>query len=212
MQTFLSTFAFIIVLVALSIQMVWMSVARKARDTYLRDLVVFRKPSKSLSRYYEWRMDSVRNAVIDGVAFVSVLLIVIVIMVYGSIPMSEFIGFLPIIMFVIAVSILATVQSVVRVDRSKKTEMGITQRIEAAVDKIGVAREIVLDLIQSDGKENGRIWYVLYRIAQRQDGIGWSMRDVLLDKGLKDTADSLEPGAPSRRYGSRNPDTGPGIS
>ncbi|MFW9918260.1 MAG: hypothetical protein ACFFED_01560 [Candidatus Thorarchaeota archaeon] len=212
MQTFVSTFSFVIVLIALVIQMIWISLARKARDTYLGDLASFRKPSSTLSRYYKWRMDCVRNTVIDGIVFSSVLLVTIVTMVSVSISMDNLLAFLPVILFVIGISILTMIQSAYRVSESTKKERQLLDHLEPAQDKIGVAKGIALDLISSDKKEDGRIWYILYRIAQRQDSIGWSVRDVLLNKGLKNDASSLEPGAPSRGYGSRDPDTGPGIS
>jgi len=212
MQTFVSTYSFVIVLVALTIQMVWLSLARKARDIYLKDLVAFRKPSTGLSRYYSWRMASVRNAVIDGILFAIVLLVTILIMIVASIDLSELLVFLPVIIFVVGISFLTAIQSAYRVNQSIKTERSLLGHLEPAQDKIGVAWDIALGLVNSGNKENGRVWYVLYRIAQRQDPVGWSVRDVLLDKDLRGRADSLEPGAPSRRYGSRNPDTGPGIS
>jgi len=157
-------------------------------------------------------MESIRNSIIDGIVFVSVLLVTVLLMVYVSIPTSEFMLFLPIILFVVGISVLSAVHSSYRVNESNKEERDLVSQLEPATDKISFARDIALSLIRSGKKDSGKTWYVLYRIAQRQDTVGWSVRDVLLDKGLRDEVDSLEPGAPSRRYGSRDPDTGPGIS
>ena len=157
-------------------------------------------------------MTSVRNSIIDGIAFVAVILTTVLLMIFASVSPDELMLFLPIVIFIVGISVLSAGQSIYRVSESNREERDLISQIEPAIDKIGLVRDVVLSLIRSGDKKSGRIWHVLYRIAQKQDKVGWSVRDVLLDKGLKEEADSLEPGAPSRRYGSRNPDTGPGIS
>ncbi len=212
MQVVASTFSFIVVMVALLIQMIWLFITRRAQNRYLSDLVVFRKSTGQLARYYQWRVDKVQNSVLDGIAFESGLIVALVIVVVTSLNPSQVPLMIPLVGFVVVISSLSVVQNINRVNNAKKREQKILAHLEETDDKIATARSIVLDLIRSDLKEDGRVWFALYRIAQRQDKIGWSVRDVLLDKRLQDRADSLEPGAPSRDYGSRDPDTGPGIN
>jgi hypothetical protein len=199
-------------MVAFLIQMTWLFITRRAQSKYLADLVVFRKPTGRLARYYQWRVDKVQNSVIDGLVFEAVLIVTVIAMVVYSLNPAQFGLMVPIVVFVIIISSLSVVQNIYRVNNAKKRELRLLAHLKETNDKIATARSVVLSLIQSDQKEDGRVWFALYKIAQRQDTIGWSVRDVLLDKGLQDRADSLEPGAPSRDYGSRNPDTGPGIN
>ena len=68
------------------------------------------------------------------------------------------------------------------------SENRIISAIRTANDKISVARMMVDDLYMEGAMGDGRKWFALFKIAQRQDQIGWVIRDVLIEKGKEEEA------------------------
>jgi hypothetical protein len=44
---------------------------------------------------------------------------------------------------------------------------------------------MVDELYQAGAYADGRIWFALFKITLREDPIGWSVRDVLMDRSKK---------------------------
>lgn len=194
---------------ALFIQIAWMSIARRARDMYLRDLAGMRKPASRLSRYYGWRVSSVANSILDGVIFLSVLVIALTLMI----DLSQFVSFLPLIVFVIILSGAVTVQSAYRVRQSITRETFLTTKMEESSDRISTARSEVIPLLSAGPLADGRMWFTLYRVAQRQDPIGWALRDVLQDEEFKEKYRNVDfTAVPSSETEDPTSEEGPGIN
>jgi hypothetical protein len=68
---------------------------------------------------------------------------------------------------------------------------------------------MVEELYQAGAYADGHIWFALFKIAQQQDVVGWSVRDVLMEKS-KAIADRID--SHMTEIG-RKPDSekGPGI-
>ena len=171
-----------ILLNALFIQIAWMSIARRARDRYLRDLAGMRNPTSRLSRYYRWRVSSVANSIIDGIIFLSILTTALMLMV----DISQIMSFIALILFVVLLSGITTVQSVYKIRQSNAREVLLITKMEQSSDKVSTARETVIPLLSAGPLADGRMWFTLYRVAQRQDPIGWALRDVLQDEEFKE--------------------------
>lgn len=178
---------------------------------YLKDLVSFRAPSSRLSRYFRWRVDSVRNSTLDAIIFEMALVITVLIMIAVAITPDEYTIMLPIFAFVVILSSASTLQSINRVRGAQMIEKTVVTRMRSQQDKIGAARSIVIPLLMNRSKADAQNWFVLYRIAQHQDPVGWSIRDALLDKTLVSRVDNLEPGASVRETKANDIGSGPGI-
>ncbi|MFW9954679.1 MAG: hypothetical protein ACFFD3_09015 [Candidatus Thorarchaeota archaeon] len=185
MQAFISDTIIMIVLTALFVQMVWMTIARRARDRYLRDMANFRKPESPFSRYYGWRVDSLRNSILDGVAVEVILIVSLLLLLFLSLEPFEIPSVFPVVIFVIVLSSMSTAQTAYRVKGLKFRETLISKELELSVDKVAAARNMAINLLSAGKAADGRVWFALYRVGQRQDPIGWSVRDVLLDEELK---------------------------
>ncbi len=170
-----------ILLNALFIQIVWMSISRRARDRYLRDLAGMRTPTARLSRYYKWKLSSVVNAILDGIIFMAVLAGALVLMI----DLTQIGTFLVLILFVVLLTGLTTAQSAYKVHQSIAREVLLISKLEQSNDKITTARETIIPLLSAGPLADGRMWFTLYRVAQIQDPNGWAMRDVLLDEEFK---------------------------
>ena len=212
MQTDISTLPFFIIIAAMFVQMIWMTLARRAREAYLKDLVRFRTPSSRLSRYFRWRVNSVLNSTLDAVIFELALVITVLIMIWVAITPDEYPIMLPIFLFVLVLSSASTLQTINRVRGAQKIERTVVARMQSQQDKISAARSVVIPLLMNRSKADAQNWFVLYRIAQHQDPVGWSIRDALLDKTLASRVSSLEPGASGRETKSRDGESGPDIS
>ncbi len=81
MQTLATMLTYSIILFGLALQFLWLALARKGRDAYVRDLTHFRKPSNPLARYYSWRVIDFRNALVESLLFEAVLLSVILVLI-----------------------------------------------------------------------------------------------------------------------------------
>ncbi len=210
MQTLMVTISVMVFVTAMFIQMLWTYIGRKGRDSYLRDIGDFRKPDSSLSRYYNWRVDSVRNAIVDGAIFDILLLLILIVLLLMTLEIYQIPDALVYVAFVMVLSSASTIQAANRIKGLKQREMNIIKQVEEATDKITAAREIAIFLISAGPTSDGRMWFAFYRIGQRQDPIGWAVRDVLLDPELKNYQDGgIAP--PPKDLGSTDTD-GPGIS
>lgn len=203
-----SALPLVIIVHALFLQGVWLYLGRRARDKYLGDIMHFRRPSSSMSRYYEWRVAGFVNALIEGVAFLVILLISLVLV---SVAIADFATFMDAslyVLFVMFLTFLSSMQMAWRVREINQRENNILSSLGASIDKIGVARDIVENLMIQGEMGDGRVWFALYRLAQRPNQVGWAIRDVLIEKG-KEMREiyKYEP----REGDSATRDKGPGI-
>ncbi|MHA1905670.1 MAG: hypothetical protein ACW98Y_00075 [Candidatus Thorarchaeota archaeon] len=210
MQNLLVTMSVFIFVTAMFVQTVWMFLGKRGRDRYLRDIGNFRKPSSSWSRYYHWRVDSLRNSILDGVIFDILLLLILIVLLLMTLELYEIPDALIYVVFVMVLSAASTIQAASRIKGLKQRESTIIKQVEEANDKIAAAREIAFFLISAGPTSDGRMWFALYRVGQIQDPVGWAVRDVLLDPELKEYQEGgLTP--PPKDLGSSDTD-GPGIS
>ncbi len=209
MQSVFGMTSFLIIMTALFIQMVWLWITRKGRKEYITDLTSFRSPSGRFSRYYQWTITKLSRALADAVVFEIVLVIAITVLLYFTEGIVTFWNYLPIIVFVVILSSLSSLQVAYRVRKLLAKEEQILERMESAEHKIDKAKEIV-DGLKGEGPEgDGREWFALYKISQRTDPIGYSVRDVLMEMQKK----AAEPsGAVYQPAQDTTPgDVGPGI-
>jgi hypothetical protein len=207
MQILFTLISFTILLYGLLLQAVWLFLGRKARDRYLNDIMSFKAPSSSLSRYYHWRVDSFLHALIEGGVFLSILIgsiIALTTILFGfdSLIASAFIVF-----FIVFLSFISAMQHAWRVREVVDSETRIIASVGYSKDKIGIARSMVEDLYMQGSMGDGRMWFALFRLAQRPDTIGWAIRDVLMEKG-KEEATRFQR---SKMDSSSVSDKGPGI-
>jgi hypothetical protein len=169
----------------------------------------FRKPSSTFARYYAWRTRRLLNTVIEGVVFEIVLIGSIVIILYPRGGVQLILDLLAITLFVVVLSALSSIQMITRVREVLKKEVIILKKIEEADDRIGLISQMVEELYQAGAYADGHMWFALFKIAQKQDVIGWSVRDVLMEKS-KAIADRID--SHMSEIG-RKPDSekGPGI-
>ncbi|TFF86530.1 ABC transporter ATP-binding protein [Candidatus Thorarchaeota archaeon] len=182
MQLLLDGFAWLIIFAALGFQFVWMFIIRKARDDYVRDITHFREPSGSLSRYYGWRVESVGRAASESlvVNLLAIMAVVIYAIVVGSIDVI--VQLFPLIILIGVVAIVGAILVARRVKNLIEARKAVEQRLEEAEYLVEGARNIIDDLLTSDSDSKGRVWFALFQIAQRQDKMGWSVRDTILEK------------------------------
>ena len=88
----------------------------------------------------------------------------------------------PIIAFVVILSFLSSIQAALRVKEVLERERNITAILSKSDDKVGDAKVMIEDLMQQGPHADGRIWFALFKLALRQDSVGWSVRDVLFEK------------------------------
>jgi hypothetical protein len=91
-----------------------------------------------------------------------------------------------IVVFVVFLTFLSALQHAWRVKEIVDGEGRINTAIQTSTDKIGVARMMVDDLYLQGDMGDGRTWFALFKLAQRQDQVGWVIRDVLLEKGKEE--------------------------
>ena len=208
MQTLLNMASFTIILHGLLLQTMWLFVGRRARDKYLGDIMSFRSPSSSLSRYYHWRVSSFQNALIEGSVFMIILIgsiILLTTILYGFELMmsSSFIVF-----FIVFLSFISVMQHAWRVREVVDSQARIVASVGYSKDKIGVTREMVENLYLQGPMGDGRTWFALFRLAQRPDVIGWTIRDVLIETGKKEDTSFRRSNADSSSLSG----SGPGIN
>ena len=171
------------ILAALVIQFAMILVNRKARDSYVADIVHFRRPKNPFSKYYEWRVTSLRNAIVDAVVNLALLISVILGVAYFSDLLSELIDVIVIVAFVVGLASLSSIQMVWRVKKVIEQEIVLMHNISSSDDMIGKTKIIVDDVYEANTKDSGHLWFALFRIAQFENSLGYSVRDVLLEKG-----------------------------
>ena len=173
----------VIIVQALFLQGVWLYLGRRARDKYLADIMHFRSPSSSMSRYYDWRVARFVNALIEGVAFLVFLLISLVLVSVAIADFATFVEASLYVLFVMFLTFMSSMQMAWRVREINQRENNILSSLGASIDKIGIARDIVENLMIQGEMGDGRVWFALYRVAQRPNQVGWAIRDVLIEKG-----------------------------
>ena len=168
----------------------------------------FRAPTSYMSRYYDWRVTKFVNALMEGIVYLAILLCSLILISVALADITAFLDALFYVAFVMFLSFLSCMQMAWRVREINERENRLLSSISASVDKVGVVRSMVEDLIIQGAMGDGRVWFALYRLAQRQNQVGWAIRDVLLEKG-KELRKMQQ--YPERTRDSGAPDKGPGI-
>ncbi len=206
MQLILDSFVLLIIITALGFQFLWMFVVRKARDNYVRDITHFREPNGPLSKYYNWRVGSVRRAASESliVNMMAIAAVVIYALIFESIYMI--VELLPFIILVAVVAIVGAVLVARRVHNLIEARRRVEGRLDNSEYLVEGARNIIDDLLISESASKGRTWFALFQIAQRQDKMGWSVRDVILEK-----EDEIKKRSANQNTKLGSADEGPGI-
>ena len=178
-----STLPLVIIVHALFLQGIWLYLGRRARDRYLGDIMHFRSPSSSMSRYYNWRVTGFANALIEGVIFLAILLISLVLLSVAIADLETFMAANLYVLFVMFLTFMSSMQMAWRVREINQRDSNILTSLGASIDKIGVARDMVENLMIQGSMGDGRVWFALYRLAKRPNQVGWAIRDVLIEKG-----------------------------
>jgi len=210
MQGLFSTVSLVFILQALLLQAIWLYIGRIARNRYLTDIMTFRAPSSKLSRYYRWRVTSFEHAFSEGIVYLLILVSSLYGLGFAFFDFAQVNGAFLIVLFVVFLSFLSALQHAWRVKEVVDSESKIAIGIQIATDKIGVTRMMVDDLFIQGEMGDGRTWFALFKLAQRQDQVGWTVRDVLLEKGKEEDARFQSQGSESSSISSRK-DSGPDI-
>ena len=210
MQAFFNPVSLVFILQALVLQAAWLYLGRISRNRYLIDIMSFRAPSSRLSRYYSWRITSFENAFGEGVVFLVLLVSSLYTIGFSLFLVNDVNGAFWIVVFVVFLSFLSALQHSWRVKEVCDGEERINSAILISTDKIGVARRIVDDLYLQGEMGDGRTWFALFKLAQRQNQVGWVIRDVLLDKGKEEDA-LLQRRSPKSDPDDSSTDSGPEI-
>ncbi len=180
MQTLATMLTYSIILFGLALQFLWLALARKGRDAYVRDLTHFRKPSNPLARYYSWRVIDFRNALLESLFFEALLLL-------GSLVLIQFTTGFPfieytmwVVIFIMTLSFMSGLQMSLRVRTLVKLRSKMAADIGNSDDFVGKAKDIVEVLSVAGRNADGRLWFVLFEVAQQPNPVGYSARDVLL--------------------------------
>lgn len=188
MQVLYSPVSLLFILHALVLQAGWFYLGRISRNRYLMDIMTFRSPSSRLSRYYNWRITSFENAFGEGVLFLVLLVSSLYTIGFSFFPVEDVNQSFLIVAFVVFLSFLSALQHAWRVKEVVDSQGRIDTAIRTATDKIGVARMMVDDLYLQGVMGDGRTWFALFKLAQKQDQVGWVIRDVLMEKGKEEDA------------------------
>ncbi|MGY5858903.1 MAG: hypothetical protein RTU63_06005 [Candidatus Thorarchaeota archaeon] len=210
MQAFFSPVSLVFILHALLLQSIWLYLGRISRNRYLTDIMTFRTPSSRLSRYYSWRVTSFENALKEGVVFLVLLVSSLYALGFAIFPIDMVNGSFLIVVFVVFLSLLSALQHAWRVKEVADGEGRIDTAIKTSTDKIGVAKMMIDDLYLQGAMGDGRTWFALFKLAQKQDQVGWVIRDVLLEKGKEEDARFERQSTPSKSPDSST-DSGPEI-
>lgn len=198
MQAFYTPASLVFILLALFLQSIWLYLGKISRNKYLNDIMIFRSPSGKLSEYYSWRVTSFENAFGEGLAFLILLIAALYTIGFAFFPVSQVNGAFLIVIFVVFLSFLSALQHAWRVKEVVDSESRIATAVKTSKDKIGVAKMMVDDLYMQGVMGDGRTWFALFKLAQRQDQIGWVIRDVLLEKGKEEEARFQRQGSKSK--------------
>lgn len=182
MQSLVSLYSFTVVINALLLQGILIYLVRGGRNAYLNSIMNFRKPKSSLARYYAWRTRKLLNTVIEGIVYEIILIGSIVIILYPRGGVQLIIDLLAITAFVVVLSSISSIQMIWRVREVLKKERVVLKQLKDSDDLIDLIRKMVEELYQAGAYADGHIWFALFKIAQQQDVVGWSVRDVLMEK------------------------------
>jgi hypothetical protein len=175
---------------------------------YLGDIMQFRTPSSLMSKYYDWRVTRFINVLIEGVVFQVILVGSLILLSLALADFATFLGAGLYVVIVMVLSFVSSAQMTLRVKAINEQENGIRASIATSTDKIGIARELIENLMIQGSMGDGRVWFALYRLAQRPNQVGWAIRDVLIEKG-KEMREMFQY---SKSEGDQAPrDEGPGI-
>lgn len=211
MQALFSPISMVFILQALLLQAIWLYLGRISRNRYLTDIMTFQSPSSRLSKYYQWRITSFEHAFSEGIAYLLILVASLYGLGFAFFDFEQVNGAFLIVLFVVLLSFLSSLQHAWRVKEVVDSENRIAVGIQIATDKIGVTRMMVDDLFIQGDMGDGRTWFALFKLAQRQDQVGWTVRDVLLEKGKEEDARFQREGPKSSSISSSK-DSGPDIS
>ncbi len=203
-----SMLTFVIFLQALLLQTFWLFIGRRARNKYLYDIMHFREPTSAMSRYYHWRVTHYVNAVLEGILFQFILVGSLVIVSVIIADLTLFLDSLLFVAFVMILSFISSMQMTKRVKEINDREYRIVTSIGTSVDKFEIATDMIDNLYAQGSMGDGRVWFALYRIAQEPNPIGYTIRDVLLEKN-REFVRSMK--YAKKDDGFSTPDTGPGI-
>jgi len=210
MQALFSPVSLVFILQALLLQAIWLYIGRISRNRYLTDIMIFQAPSSRLSRYYHWRVTSFENAFSEGIAYLLILIASLYGLGFALFDLEQVNGAFLIVLFVVLLSLMSALQHAWRVREVVDSENKIAIGIQIATDKIGVTSQMVDDLYIQGAMGDGRTWFALFKLAQRQDQVGWTVRDVLLEKGKEEDARFQSQG-PESSSPSSSKDSGPDI-
>ncbi len=211
MQALFSPVSLVFVLQALLLQAIWLYLGRISRNRYLVDIMTFQAPSSKLSRYYHWRVTSFEHAFGEGIVYLLILLSSLYGLGFALFDFEQVNGAFLIVLFVVLLSFLSALQHAWRVKEVVDSRSRISIGIQIATDKIGVTRMMVDDLYSQGAMGDGRTWFALFQLAQRQDQVGWTVRDVLLEKGKEEDTRFQSQDSESSSISSSK-DGGPDIS
>lgn len=186
MQAFIDGVTLAIVALALALLFIRLYLVKMSRDRYLKDIMTFRTPSSSLSRYYNWRVTNFENAFGEGMIFIFILVCLTYGVGFMMFNLEQITNASWILILVILLSLVSAIQNAWRVKEVVDSQDRITTAIKSAKDKIGVTRLMVDDLYLQGAMGDGRTWFALFKLAQRQDRVGWAIRDVLIEKGREE--------------------------
>lgn len=155
---------------------------RRGREGYIRSITNFRKPSSASERFYGWHLSSPGNAALEGTIIDSVIILLVLYVTFTFADMSYFVGALPVLILVLVLSIAGPIQTARRVGGLVRIERKLYDDINTAPDKVSQVRTIIDNLLSPLQVPDGRYWFALFRIALRQDPVGYSARDVLMEK------------------------------
>lgn len=192
MQFDFMTAPYLFVVLAFMIQIFWFMLQRRGQIDYAQDLYHFRGPTTVFSRYYAWRSSTVGKSVIDAGLFNIVSLGLIV--VFGVLTVGPE-GMMEISALVVLIGVFSVFnvgQIARRVRERIELERTIIRNMSQSVDKVGEARRLVEQQVLTGQSRNPTVWFALFRVAQIQDQIGWSLRDVLLEERNKMTTTRKE--------------------
>jgi len=206
--TVYSMLTFVIFLQALLLQTFWLFIGRRARNKYLYDIMHFKEPTSVMSRYYHWRVTSFVNALVEGILFQFILVTSLVLVSIFIADLSLFVDSILFVAFVMILSFISSIQMTKRVKDINDQENIIITSLGTSTDKFEIASDMVDNLFMQGSMGDGRVWFALYRIAQLPNPIGYTVRDVLLEKN-REVARSSKYAKSDDPFST--PDGGPGI-
>ena len=201
MQTLATMLTYSIILFGLALQFLWLALARKSRDAYVRDLTHFRKPSNPLARYYSWRVIDFRNALLESLFFEVLLLMGILVLIQFTtgFPFIEYTMW--VVIFIMTLSFMSGLQMSLGVRTLVKLRSKMAADIGNSDDFVGKTRDIVEVLHVAGRNADGRLWFVLFEVAQQPNPVGYSARDVLLSLSREPSEPPKDDTAGDARFG-----------